>query len=112
MRADWADRALGQELALSVANTMHVSQPSEPCVVCSGCDRLIPLRETSQVGQRRTLRCSHCQLVREWFVSGSGDLIDLGARQDPYAEALSRLRDGRPLLVADILAAGPVDSGS
>lgn len=87
-----------------------MTQPSEPCIVCSGCDRLVPLSETRQLGRRRTLRCGHCQLVREWFVTGTGDLVDLGARVDPHAEGLARLRDGRPLLVADILAGGPVDS--
>lgn len=79
--------------------------PSEPCIVCSGCDHLVPLRRTTQVGNRRSLRCPRCEMVREWLLSSGGELIDLGARHEQHAEELARLHDGRPLVVADILAA-------
>ena len=50
------------------------------------------------------LRCPHCDLVREWVLSGSGELIDLGARRDPHAEELAVLHNGAPLFVSDIVA--------
>lgn len=71
--------------------------------MCAGCQQLVPLVRTTLVGQRRLLRCPHCDLVREWLLSTGGELIDLGARHDEHAEDLARLSDGRPLVVADIV---------
>ncbi|MGI8794052.1 MAG: hypothetical protein ACR2H3_12925 [Acidimicrobiales bacterium] len=62
------------------------------------------MRATLKVGGRRVLRCSNCDLVREWVINGSGSLLDLGVTSEGISLELARLRDSRPLHVADLLA--------